>query len=82
MGALDRSRTFGTVCGDLEGRVYEQDGCFYRGDGTLWVSAAPEADVEEDAAPTPVPKPASRRGKATHPDVTTDTQLDAQLGAV
>lgn len=34
--ALDRTKDFGTVIGDSEGRCYEQDGQFFGSDGEPW----------------------------------------------
>jgi len=60
MGALDRTRPFGTVCGAGVGYTYEQDGKFFDGMGNEvypdkidpepWVEEKPE---EETPAETP-----------------------------
>lgn len=72
MATLDRSRHYGHVFNDDFGRMYEQDGKFFIGDGSEWQdpSAAPKA-----AAP--------KRGKAQAEAeaAPSDDQLAAQLGA-
>lgn len=63
---LDRSRDFGTIQGDDQGRMFEQDGVFFCGDGSAWAepvaaaepkktgkgkaTAAPAADSVDDGA--------------------------------
>jgi hypothetical protein len=52
---LDRNKPFGRVCGDSQGRVFEQDGRFYRGDGSEWgsgpvVAALPVGGLAAPAA--------------------------------
>ena len=66
MKTLDRTRDYGSIGGDSQGRVFEQDETFFCADGTEWgiPRAAPsetpqeasQADlqtevVEEDVAP-------------------------------
>jgi hypothetical protein len=80
-GTLDRSRPFGTVTGDAEGRAYEQDHHFYRADGSVW--SAPTdlqpGEVEFPAKPTPKKKAAAAASEPAPAAV--DAQLDAQMGA-
>ncbi len=67
---LDKTQPFATIYGDTEGRVYEQDSLYFRGDGTLWVDpAAPKGKPNVTPAPTPAPTPKP------------DDQLSQQLGA-
>ncbi|MCU0689770.1 MAG: hypothetical protein MUF54_00075 [Polyangiaceae bacterium] len=51
--ALDKTKPFATVHGDLEGRTFLQDDSYFRGDGTLWTGptelekkAVDEADAQ------------------------------------
>lgn len=77
--SLDRSRPFGTVSGDSEGRIYAQGEHFFHADGTLW---SPPASAE--AAPEAPAKVATKKKGAPAADPATaavDDQLDAQMGA-
>lgn len=60
---LDRSRDYGTIQGDDQGRMFEQDGAYFTGDGSEWsapsepkkagkgkAAAAPAADTVDDGA--------------------------------
>lgn len=71
---FDRKKPFGTIYNDDQGRMYEQDGNFFRGDGSLWTD--PEA---ADA-----PKPATGKKTASKPAAgespAADDQINAQLG--
>lgn len=64
---LDRKREFAQVCGDDQGRVYEQDGKYFVASGDLWVD--PKGKKIEPPAATPAPTPAP-----------SDDQLSKQLG--
>lgn len=76
MSALDRSRPFGSVNNDREGRFFEQDGVFFGADGALWHPAAPDA-----AAVAGAPAPRLAKGKAAPAEISAvDAQIDAQLG--
>lgn len=80
MAQLDRSRPFGTIFNDDEGRFFEQDGKFFGVRGEPWV---PPAGEEEVAAPAPVKahKPKAHKAAAPVPAPSAvDAQLDAQLG--
>lgn len=46
---LDRSRDFGSIQGDSQGRVYEQDGVFFSADGTEWADLKKRG--KKEAAP-------------------------------
>lgn len=54
---LDRTRDFGIIQGDDQGRMFEQDGTFFAGDGAEWTEPkrrggkASQATVEQ---PVPV----------------------------
>ncbi|MGZ8317504.1 MAG: hypothetical protein ACXWVD_00245 [Telluria sp.] len=77
MAGLDRSKPFATVFGDEHGRIYEQDGHYYRGDGSLWQEGTPKAEAAAAKAP------ASKRAavKPAEPAASEqDAQLAAQLG--
>ena len=81
MAALDRKRPYGSITGDSSGRAYEQDNTFYTASGEPWLEpeAAPLTDGSEQ--PVALAKPAPKKGKAADPvPVSTDAQLDAQLG--
>lgn len=41
MKTLDRQKSYGTIHGDTEGRVYEQDGAIFDAEGNEWQSLAP-----------------------------------------
>lgn len=74
MAALDRKRPFGSVSNDSEGRAYEQDGTFYRADGSAWAPNEPEGDP-----PSPA-KPAAKKKAAATDSAPLDDQLNAQMG--
>lgn len=65
MKRLDRTRPFGTVCGDTEGRRFEQDGIFF--DAAGHAMGTPKATKASQPAPAPSVDPA------------VDAQLEAQL---
>lgn len=44
---LDRSRDFGTIQGDDQGRMFEQDGAFFTGDGSAWAEPAAAAESKK-----------------------------------
>lgn len=51
MKTLDRTKSFGTIAGDQQGRVFEQNSTFFCADGTEWgVPKSKPADVPQDAA--------------------------------
>lgn len=86
MKVLDRTRPFGTISGDSEGRFYEQDNAYFGADGQPWLDrgvvagVAVEADADAEAAP----KPARKGSKATRGESApeaVDAELNAQLGA-
>lgn len=58
---LDRSRPFGSIANDPEGRFFEQDGAYFGADGSAW--------VEQGAAP-------ARKAKAA-PATQLEAQLEA-----
>lgn len=55
MKALDKSKPFAQVYGDDQGRAFEQDGAFFRGDGSPWGTSgkAKPAAAASPAAPAP-----------------------------
>lgn len=76
MTTLDRSRPFGTIFGDDAGRMFEQDGQYFRGDGSRWSDPAAPAPVADKPA-----TPAKKAGtKPAAPVADVDAQLAAQLG--
>lgn len=78
---LDRKRPFGAVIGDTEGRNFEQDGNFFRGDGTLWTEPARAGEANPPDTPA-LAKPAAKKAKPADPaPAAVDAQLDAQMGA-
>lgn len=82
MAGLDRSKPFATVFGDDQGRIYEQGGQYFRGDGSLWTDAAP-AKGEAAAAKAPASKRAAIKPEPAVPATPAgeqDAQLAAQLG--
>jgi hypothetical protein len=54
---LDREQPYGTIYGDEQGRAFEQEGVYFRGDGTVW---------DEETSPLtpfePLPEPALKPG--------------------
>jgi DNA-directed RNA polymerase alpha subunit len=48
MKTLDRTKDFGTIMGDVHGRLYEQGGTFFKPDGTEWTPA--DSPVEANNA--------------------------------
>lgn len=77
MASLDRSRPFGTVIGDDQGRLYEQDGHFFSADGKLW---KPPAEQAAAPAPAAASAPSKPRAKPAAAAAAADDQLAAQLG--
>lgn len=51
--ALDKSKPYGTIYGDQEGRAFEQDGKYFESSGKPW---APEKPAEKAPA-KPAAKP-------------------------
>lgn len=47
---LDRSRSYGIISGDTEGRAFEQDDQFFMADGSLWGSGAKPAPAKKKPA--------------------------------
>lgn len=47
---LDKSKPYGTISGDTEGRVFEQDGRFFLADGKPWRDPKKKETAEEKAA--------------------------------
>lgn len=73
MAKLDRKREFGTITGDDQGRLYEQDHLFFAADGSEWEDPA-KADAKAELGD----KPASK-ARAAKADAKADDQLSAQL---
>lgn len=81
---LDRAKPHAQIFGDIEGRHYEQDNRYFRGDGSLWVdpnapkkqeskaeaAAREKAEAEAEAARLEAEKKAAGEGD----------QLSQQLG--
>ena len=72
---LDKSKPYGTVFGDNQGRVFDQDGEYFRGDGSLWVpteeelaaassqgNETPNDDQKEEAETNKVRKETAAKG--------------------
>lgn len=66
MGKLDLSRPYGLICGDTQGRRYEQDGRYFNPAGEE-IGADPE-------------KQRSRTPKAKEAAPVENDQINAQLG--
>lgn len=73
MANLDRKRDFATIVGDDEGRMFEQDGKFFNGDGTPWRPRKEGAQQPAASKTTPAPAPAKPEQPAD------DEQLSQQL---
>lgn len=71
MAQLDRLRDFGVIMGDDQGRMFEQDGNYFTGDGEQWAEPAARSTRKAPAAPA-MPAQGGDDNKA---------QLDAQLKA-
>lgn len=54
---LDRSRDFGIIQGDSEGRMFEQDGVYFLGDGSEWSAPAESKKAGKGKAAAPAPEP-------------------------
>lgn len=76
MAGLDRSRPYAAVIGDDQGRMFEQGGQYFRGDGSPWEPSGASAPAAAKAAP------ASKRAKVEEAPAPAgaDDQLAAQLG--
>lgn len=72
---LDRSKSYGTIMGDTEGRAFEQDGKFFCANGSAW---QPQPDDDPLPAKLKTKKPAAVSDMPADPAV--DAQLAAQLG--
>lgn len=70
-GRLDRNQPHAQVYGCEQGRIWEQGGRFFNGDGTPW------RDPSGKTAPTPTPTPAVAATPDAEP--VEDDQLSAQL---
>lgn len=71
---LDKTKPYGIIGGDNDGRAFEQDGVFYTGSGEVW--QPPAAEGEAPAAPVKTGKP---RKAADAPNAV-DSELAAQMG--
>lgn len=71
MANLDRKRDFASIVGDDEGRMFEQDGKFFSGDGTPWKPR--KEGAQQPAAAKAAPAPAKPEQPAG------DDQLSQQL---
>lgn len=75
MKTFDPKKDHGTVMGEAEGRVYEQDGTFFCADGSEWTEpVARNAKVVGSKALKAI-DPAAPAG-----DPAADSQLSSQLG--
>jgi hypothetical protein len=85
---LDKSKPYGHIVGDTEGRVFEQGAHFFNGDGKLWVDPdhketaaekkAREADEAAEAKRIADEQVATEKAAK---DAENQSQLAAQLGA-
>ena len=81
---LDKSKPFGQIFGDLEGRHYDQGGRYFGSDGSLWVDpnapkkkeTAAEIAAREKAEADEAARLAAEAKKAAGGD----DQLSQQLG--
>lgn len=71
MKTLDKKRDFGTITGDEQGRMYEQDNCYFTADGSEWQDPAQPRREVKTAKVDKVVK--------TDPPGPGDDQLNAQL---
>ena len=84
---LYKTKPYGHVFGDTEGRVFDQDMRYFRGDGTLWrdpeakESAAEKAqrEAEEKADAKAESKRVADEAAAAKSAESNDAQLSAQL---
>lgn len=70
MKTLDKKRDFGTITGDDQGRMYEQDSCFFTADGSEW---------QDSAQPRQAKAVKVDKVVKTDPSGPADDQLNAQL---
>ncbi len=62
---LDKSKPYATIFGEADGRVYEQGGHHFNGDGSLWVE--PSVDANPELAPVSKKSQAKRDAKPAAP---------------
>lgn len=74
MKTLDKTKPYGQIQGDDQGRIYEQDHTYFTGDGMEWVDPS-GVKVEAKAAKTD--KMTVKASVALQPPA--DDQLSAQL---
>lgn len=72
MKKLDRKQDFGTITGDDQGRVYEQNYTFFTADGSEWVDPSDNTKAATKADSKPAKAAAKTEAKA-------DDQLAEQL---
>jgi hypothetical protein len=53
MKKLDKNKPYGQITGCTEGRVYEQDGVYFNGDGTEWEATDVAIKVDEHGMSVP-----------------------------
>lgn len=81
---LDKSKPFGTITGDTEGRVFEQDGRFFYADGKPWRDPKKKETAEEKAAREAAEKEEADRlaaEEAAAAAAASGSNVDAQLSA-
>lgn len=78
---LDKSKPHGHIFGDDQGRIYEQDGAFFNGDGTPWRDPAKKEGAAERAAREKAEaEAAAAEAERLKAEGGADDQLSKQLG--
>lgn len=78
---LDRSKPYGAIHGEAQGRRYEQDGRYFCADGSQWRDPSAKESAAERAAREKAEAEAELAAKAKAAEEGEDDQLSKQLGA-